>query len=131
MSNIVLKSWNSSYSVGVSQLDFDHQKLLEMINQLHKAMSIGQSKVMIAQLISNLKNYTLTHFKNEESYLAQINHPTLNDQKKQHAAFTDKINEFESELEKGNITLAMQVMHFLNDWLLQHIMERDMQYAKN
>jgi Hemerythrin len=56
---------------------------------------------MIAPLISDLKSYTMTHFKNEEGYLEEIAHQTLCEQKKQHAVFIDTIQEFESELDKG------------------------------
>jgi hemerythrin-like metal-binding protein len=130
MPNAVLKPWNQTYSVGVNQLDEDHQKLLEMINRLHQAMSTGQSKSMIAPLITDLKSYTMTHFKNEEGYLEEIAHPTLLEQKKQHAVFISKIREFESDLENGQITLAMKIMPFLNEWLLKHIMDKDKMYAK-
>ena len=101
-----------------------------MINRLHNAMTLGQSKTMITQLITDLKSYSMTHFKNEEGYLTKINHPSLSDQKLQHNLFINKIREFETELEKGNMTLAMKVMPFLNEWLLKHIMEKDKAYAK-
>ena len=131
MPNAVLKPWSQTYSVGVDQLDDDHRKLLEMINRLHQAMSTGQSKDMIVPLIKDLKSYTITHFKNEENYMEKIGHPGLMEQRKQHAIFINKIQEFETELNKGQMTLAIKVMPFLNDWLLMHIMDKDKKYATN
>lgn len=129
MANTILKSWDSSYSVGVSQLDQEHQKLLDMFFQLHQALTLGKSKAIIVQLVSELREYTLTHFKNEESYLEQINHPTLDEQKQQHATFIQKVDEFEVELNKGNSFVSMQVLQFLNDWIANHILDKDMKFA--
>lgn len=129
MANTILKSWDSSYSVGVSQLDQEHQKLLDMFFQLHQALTLGKSKAIIVQLVSELKEYTLTHFKHEESYLEQINHPTLDEQKQEHDAFVHKVDEFEIQLDKGNTFLSMQVLQFLNDWIANHILDKDMKFA--
>lgn len=129
MANTILKSWDSSYSVGVSQLDQEHQKLLDMFFQLHQALTLGKSKAIIVQLVSQLREYTLTHFKNEENYLEQINHPTLDEQKQEHAAFIHKVDEFEIQLDKGNTFVSMQVLQFLNDWIAIHILDKDMKFA--
>lgn len=130
MTGTELKPWSPSYSVGVDSLDGDHRMLLGMINKLHQAMSTGQSKSMLTPLISELKTYSMTHFRNEEGYLEMIHYPHLDEQRRQHGVFVSKIQEFETELGRGNMMLAMRVMPFLNDWLLQHIMNVDMQYSK-
>jgi hemerythrin len=130
MESKILRAWNQSYSVGVDNLDQDHRKLVDMINKLHEAMTTGQSNAVISPLISSLKEYSLTHFNNEETYMQQINYPNLEDQKKQHDIFVNKIKEFESELLKGNKMLATRVIPFLSNWLFQHIMNEDMKYSK-
>ncbi len=131
MPSTALKAWNDSYSVGVNKLDGDHQKILTMINKLHEAMAAGQSKDVMKTLISDLKSYSLSHFTNEETYLETIDYPDLAEQKQQHAIFINKIKEFETEMMNGNLLLAMKVMPFLNDWLLSHIMNKDMKYSKH
>ena len=45
-------------------------------------------------LIANLKDYAATHFAHEEAYMESISDPELPLQRKEHAAFTEKINVF-------------------------------------
>ncbi len=129
MQNTELKPWNASYSVGIKMLDDDHRILISMINKLHQAMIAGKSHSIIAPLIKELQEYTVHHFHNEESHLKKINSPDLEEQKQQHSIFAKRIEEFSSDLENGNIVLAMKIMPFLNDWLLKHIMNTDMNYS--
>ncbi len=130
MQNTELKPWSSSYSVGIKMLDDDHRILISMINKLHQAMIAGQSRSMIAPLIQELKDYTVHHFHNEESHLKKINSPDFEEQRQQHAVFAKRIDEFSTDMENGNILLAMKIMPFLNDWLLRHIMSIDMNYSE-
>ncbi len=45
---IALINWNQSYSVQVKEIDIQHQRLVEMLNQLHELMKAGQGKTAIA-----------------------------------------------------------------------------------
>ena len=63
---MALIAWNDSYSVKVKQMDEQHKKLVEMINQLHDAMKVGQGKQVVGDVLNALVSYTKTHFASEE-----------------------------------------------------------------
>ena len=49
--------------------------------------------------------------------------------KKLHKEFNDKIKGFKTDLDSGKMTLSMEVLAFLKDWLVKHIKGVDPQYT--
>ena len=49
--------------------------------------------------------------------------------KKEHAAFVAKVSGFKDGLEKGKLSLTIEVVDFLSDWLKKHIMGTDKKYS--
>ena len=54
-----LIQWDNSYSVGVAEIDLQHQKLIEMINYLHKAMSEGKANDVLGHIVNELMSLVL------------------------------------------------------------------------
>lgn len=125
---MALKGWNQAYSVGHSLMDEDHRKLVSMISNLYEAMRIGQSKTVVAPLIQQVDQYAKEHFRREEEYLQKINSSAYNDQKNQHTLFLNKVQEFKTRYESGTSMLALEMLPFLNEWFMNHILKTDMQY---
>ena len=119
--------------INIKEIDDEHSKLFQMINEAvdmnNKLDDItGVSK----SLIANLKEYAATHFAHEEAYMESINDPELPLQKKEHAAFTAKVNEFsldESSPEAAKKSFG-EFLGFLVKWLYHHILSSDMMIGK-
>ena len=88
--------------------------------------AIGQS------LIANLKDYAATHLAHEEAYMESINDPELALQKKEHAAFTKKVNEFQLDNSSNEAAKASfnNCISYLVRWLYRHILSNDMMIGK-
>lgn len=124
----MLESWKSSYSVNVLAMDQDHQKMIGMITTLYDAMKKGQSRTVLSGLVTELNDYAITHFAREEQYLKGIKHSELDMQAQQHSVFLAKVSDFKVKFESGESALAVQMLPFLNEWFLNHIMKMDMKY---
>ena len=107
---MALIKWNDSFSVNVAEIDQQHQKLVSMIN--------------------GLISYTATHFKTEERYFTQFGYPETDSHKKEHAAFVQKVSDFKDGFEEGKLSLSIEVMNFLSDWLQNHIKGTDKKYSQ-
>ena len=83
-------------------------------------------------LINNLKDYAATHFAHEEAYMESINDPELELQKKQHAAFTNKVNNFTLDTSSNAAAKAClkDFLGYLVRWLYRHILSSDMMIGK-
>jgi hemerythrin len=125
-----LIKWDDSFSVNVAKIDQQHQELILMINELHGAMRQGKGKEVLGQIVNGLISYTATHFKTEEDYFNQFGYPETYSHKKEHIAFVQKVSEFNDGFEKGKLSLSIDVMNFLSDWLQNHIKGTDKKYSQ-
>jgi hemerythrin len=100
-----------------------------MINELYDAMRQGRGKVIIGKTINGLVDYADLHFKTEEKYFDLFGYSDTLAHKREHADFVKKVTEFRSGLESGKLSLSLEVMNFLSDWLKNHIKVVDKKYA--
>ncbi|GAB0056845.1 Bacteriohemerythrin [Candidatus Magnetaquicoccaceae bacterium FCR-1] len=122
--------WHKTLSVGVEAFDIDHKNLLELINQLHTAMQENQGVPQIKEILDDLLNYAITHFSREEQVLADHGYPGLDAQHQQHERFLHYITERNNAMDQGDsFALAAEMLKYLKDWLLQHILKHDMAYT--
>ena len=123
-------NWKDEYSVGVPEMDKQHQKLITLLNQLDEAMGKGKGKDVIGNILAELVRYTQTHFANEEFLLLSHNYPELSSHKLEHIKLTKQVLEFKLDFDAGKVTLTIPVMNFLENWLVNHIQVRDKLYGK-
>lgn len=121
--------WDSSLSVNVAEIDLQHQKLVKMINELNDAMRVGKSKDVLGKIVSGLLSYVGIHFSTEEKYFAQFKYPETDEHKKEHTAFSVKVDDFAQKFKKGQLGLSIELMDFLSEWLGKHIKGIDKKYS--
>jgi hemerythrin len=121
--------WSDNYTVNSSLIDAQHKRLFELVNELHDAMLHGHGKDVIGQTLEATVAYARTHFGEEERLMEKIHYPDLEAHRTQHNAFIQKVYELQSEYRSGQTVLSFQVMEFLKDWLVNHILKVDKQYA--
>ncbi len=124
-----MMQWADELSINVRWVDEQHVRLIDLINELHKAMSSGKGRQAIVSVLDELREYTVFHFGNEEKVFGEIGYPDTLSHKAAHVTFVDKINSFEDKILSGKSSVTMEVLEFLKDWLIKHIMGVDTQYS--
>lgn len=79
-----LIQWNDKYNVGVRTLDGQHRQLIDIINDLHEAMSKGHAKEVQTGLVQRLGQYAAEHLNTEEKMLKASGYPDFLQHKAQH-----------------------------------------------
>jgi len=126
---MALIQWDSTFSVNVAEIDKQHQKLIEFINNLNDAMKQGKGKDVLANIINELSNYATSHFAFEEGYFDKFGYPAAASHKLDHSNFVKKVSEFKNGFDSGQVALTVTVMNFLKDWLKNHIQGIDKKYS--
>lgn len=124
-----LLDWKSEYSVGITEIDLQHKKLIAMLNDLHEAMGSGKGKETLSKIVKGLMDYTQSHFATEEKYFKQFSYPKTASHVMEHKKFVQEVSDFAKKYEEGKLTLSIEIMKFLKTWLTTHICGVDKEYA--
>lgn len=127
--------WTPNLSVGVQMIDDQHKIWFKKANELFEAGQKGQAKEYVLQLLDFLDEYTKTHFRDEEKYMASIRYPEIENQKMAHASFIEELAKLRRSFTEsgGNILLIINANKMIINWLTKHISQMDKKigdYAK-
>ena len=92
-----------------------------------------QKEIAMNTILQNLRDYTVKHFADEEAYMESIHYNKIFTQKIQHQEFVQKLDEFmehhKEEVEDQDKQI-MDILEFLTEWLVNHILHVDGQIPK-
>ncbi|MBI5594357.1 MAG: hemerythrin family protein [Deltaproteobacteria bacterium] len=121
--------WKNDYSVGIAKIDDQHKVLVGFLNELFESMQAGKGKNALDSVLTNLVQYTKTHFASEESLMKLYKYPDYEAHKQKHDNMTGHVLELKRQLDSGQISNPIQITSFLKDWLSKHIMGTDKLYG--
>jgi len=126
---MALITWSDALSVHVQEIDAQHQRLVAMINELDDAMRSGKGKELLGKIINGLAAYAVTHFSTEEKYFARFGYSDAENHTQEHASFIQKVSDFKEKFTTSRLSLTIEVMNFLSNWLKNHILNSDKKYS--
>lgn len=123
--------WNEKFETGISEIDFQHRNLVNMINNLAQNGSEppGEARNFSVRItLEQLIDYTGYHFKEEEALMSQAHFDHIQEHHAAHEALKAKAVEFSKKLDQGQDVLN-DLLGFLKEWLQKHILIVDMEYV--
>jgi hemerythrin len=128
--------WTPNLTVGVEHIDEQHKTWFKKANELFEAGKERRAKEYINQMLDFLDEYTKMHFRDEEAYMAKINYPELEAQKKAHESFINDLAKLKSDYNQnnGNVLVIINANNMVLKWLTNHILNMDKkigEFAKN
>jgi hemerythrin-like metal-binding protein len=121
--------WDDSYSVGIKQFDDAHKQLILMINNLHEGIEGKKGIAVTGNVLGGMIEYALNHFSHEEEFMRVHAYPDLDSHRDLHDDFFVKVNELRERFKIDGETSADELMNYLNEWLIHHIMNIDKKYS--
>ena len=122
------------YLVGIEAIDNEHKVLFEIADEIYELCInefVPDKYDNIAALVQRLKDYAEMHLSNEEAYMESIQYKRMFTQKVQHDNFRHKLETMDLEAIDDNQEEAIQdLLKFVTDWLVEHIMETDKRIAE-
>ncbi|HNX54051.1 MAG TPA: hemerythrin family protein [Prolixibacteraceae bacterium] len=121
---------NKNLSIGNNDIDDDHTKLIEIINDLNDLIQTRGTREDFARILSLMTDYSLTHFRQEELYMQEFDYPKFNVHKKSHLEYIYKVSNYNLDLAKKNPPEPQEIVDFLRTWWQNHILMLDAAYEK-
>lgn len=125
---MALMTWNEKLSVNIKEID-EQKKWVNMLNNLHEAMKAGRGAAKLEETLSGLIEYTKVHFATEEKLLHGKRYPFYEGHKKIHNDMIKDVESLRLRYESGETVLSVDTLHFLKNWLTEHIMTTDKNYG--
>lgn len=126
-----LFNWTEENSVGVGELDKQHQKLFSIVNNLYDLMTQSKAQEEISGILDELAKYADYHFKTEEKYFEQFNYENKLEHILLHKQYKEKVSQFiRDNNDGGGTVISFDILDFLEDWWLGHINNEDKRYTE-
>jgi hemerythrin len=122
--------WEDKYSVGVEELDNQHKRMFAVINELLDSINTNSTEEHLGNIIEALIKYKMFHFETEEKYFKEFNYDGATEHIQKHKEFNDKLNQLKEKYPEYSIEFAFELVDFLEDWLINHLMIIDQKYIK-
>jgi hemerythrin len=130
---VLMFEWKDAYSTGIPEIDEQHKMLFQIAR---KAYDLLKNDIYIdkydriVEIIEELKDYTIFHFKAEEEYMMKIGYRKFLSHKVQHDEFIKKISDIDfSRVDDSQNSYLMELLEFVYQWIDQHILKTDKQYT--
>jgi hemerythrin-like metal-binding protein len=94
-------------------------------------MTSGTGSERLGGLLEGLVAYTVQHFAYEERLFAEHGYPLAAAHAEEHKRLVAQVSEFKKKYDAGQGHINVQLMKFLKDWLIKHILGSDKQYANH
>lgn len=126
--------WKESYRIGVPEIDEQHYALFQTVDRLFRTIRSDRSacrREAYAEVIGFMKEYVVRHFADEEMYQASSGYAGLDAHRREHRAFTQKIEVYEKRFQAEEYS-AESVKDFagtLAAWLIYHVADADQKFA--
>lgn len=125
-------NWTDNYSLGVASIDEQHQRLVAMGKELQELVETREGDDIYDELISmldGLKEYTRYHFNYEEEIMERLGFDGLDEHKKQHIDFIDKLENIDFDsVDEDQSTFAKDLLRAVSVWIFKHIVGTDAKY---
>ncbi|VAW34968.1 hypothetical protein MNBD_DELTA02-207 [hydrothermal vent metagenome] len=127
---MALIKWSEErHMLGIGEVDSQHRRLIDVVNGLQAALSEGQAKEVVCNFLSVMEEYSRNHFSYEEELMLSLGYHGYSAKKREHESFLRQLETLSREYRLGNMTVSMNTLNFLKDWLDHHIVNEDREYS--
>lgn len=123
--------WEDKYCLRIEAIDEQHKQLFEIAGRIYELLKnelLTDKYDHIIEIIDELKNYTIYHFKAEEEYMQSIGYKKFLSHKVAHNDFLDKMENVDlNKIDNGHNEYLIGILDFVCEWLVEHILKEDKQ----
>jgi hemerythrin len=127
--NKLFVKWGPELDIGMPEINRQHQRLVSLINELHRTLNEEYGLDTIKRIVQGLVDYTATHFAYEEELFERFGYPQTASHKEKHGQLVGQVLDFQQRVVRGE-DVADELMAFLKAWLVNHIQKSDKEYTQ-
>ena len=123
--------WNARLILGIKLIDSQHEKLVQLTNNLHLACLKNReiAKRYFIETAREAVRYADYHFSTEEQMMLFLSYPDYQIHKKEHEGFVKEILRQIYMFSEHRSLVPNRFVQYLKDWILSHIAVCDKAFA--
>ncbi len=121
--------WSDSLIVNFDKIDDQHKKLILIMNEFHGTLYSKNSARKEKETLVELIDYTKYHFSTEKKLMLENDYPSMDEHLDRHKEFVKKLFELCERRQIQKIEVIREILVFLMDWIVTHIMEDDKKFG--
>jgi hemerythrin-like metal-binding protein len=121
--------WEERYNLGIATIDGHHRHLVDLLNRSYAAIIIEHNLNEVRNVFHELLDYAGYHFRAEEEIMRRCNYGRTAAHIAEHVGFVNRMNELLDRLLSAEVQFDVEVIIFLEEWLLNHISVVDKDFA--
>lgn len=121
--------WNKNFDLGVRQVDKQHRKLIELINNVHDAFATNKDSASIQSLLASLTEYTHKHFAEEERLMQSAGYTDFKRHQILHQKIREQLQKYTEAFKTKHHAIGPELLTFLQTWLAAHVQGVDQKIA--
>lgn len=123
-------SWSDDFLIGIAELDFEHQRLIEDINELHHELLAQVDIARVGDTLSRILSRMQAHFALEEHVMLSHKYPHYSAHKAEHERLLDDYTDFMTRVDKDRwLSECENIERVLRSWIVDHILTSDKKRA--
>ena len=127
---MTLIEWRDEFKIGIEEVDFEHQELIELINELYGEAKKKDSATAVMACLGEIYAKISAHFALEEKIMRAMKYDQYEDHKEDHEQLLDGIMDIIDEFADVP-TLDEEIFaDRLNNWFTQHFSTKDARMHK-
>lgn len=115
-----LLEWHEEYSVGVEDVDHEHQEMIELINQVHEELQDPRSGVGVDRFLGEIFARISAHFALEERIMQEARYEEYSAHKEDHEKLLDELRDLMEDYEARKKLNEVILGRTLSDWFGIH-----------
>ena len=97
-----LLEWRDEYRIGIAEVDHEHQELIGLINEVHRALGTVRSAERVEEFLGEIYARISAHFALEEKDMVSRGYPEVGAHKADHERLLDDIRDImDEQIEHG------------------------------
>lgn len=124
--------WLDSYELGFEEIDAQHKDFVNSLNEFYgviqgKAQDVDQK--FLDEMLEKVASHAKHHFDTEEKYFDSCHFDLAEEHKQIHENLLSKVAEFQVKKADDLVAMTFEIIDFLEDWLVGHMVNEDRKYV--
>jgi hemerythrin len=109
--------WNPAYDTGVAGIDYEHRRLVALLNEIHGLILNDAEPRKIAGALADFHARAAAHFALEERIMQERKFPGLPERRDTHYRLLDQVREIMDSYDVGSYRAGAHLPETLRKWL--------------